>query len=137
MDSVDYFLLKEQEVLSCSLKKNNINIYKKKSETKINDSLFSEYRSILKNRYGNWLRKKQSHIGFGKTDVLFYKDVLKMYSKFRWSPVSLLYIFRTPFPKNTYGGLLLEKIDLIGQCIFQQQWENNMQLAEAATGGVL
>ena len=25
------------------------------------------------------------------------------------SPVNLLYIFRTPFYKNTYGGLLLKK----------------------------
>ena len=24
-----------------------------------------------------------------------------------WSPVNLLHIFRTPFPKNTSGGLLL------------------------------
>ena len=25
------------------------------------------------------------------------------------SPINLLYIFRTPFPKNTSGGLLLSK----------------------------
>ena len=28
------------------------------------------------------------------------------------SPVNLLYIFRTPFPKNTSGGLLLNLINL-------------------------
>ena len=31
----------------------------------------------------------------------------------RCSPVNLLYIFRTPFPKNTCGGLLLLKTTLL------------------------
>ena len=26
------------------------------------------------------------------------------------SPVNLLYIFRAPFPRNTYGGLLLKQV---------------------------
>ena len=28
------------------------------------------------------------------------------------SPLNLQYIFRTPFPKNTFGGLLLKLLDL-------------------------
>ena len=31
------------------------------------------------------------------------------------SPVNLLHIFRTPFPKNTSGGLLLTRVRLIGK----------------------
>ena len=64
-------------------------------------------------------------------EVFLRKGVLEIYSKFtgehpyhsvismnlqiettlqhRCSPVNLLHIFRTPFPKNTSGGMLLSK----------------------------
>ena len=59
------------------------------------------------------------------SDVFLRKGILKICSKFageyscvsvifikialrhEWSPVNLLHIFRTPFYKDTYGGLLL------------------------------
>ena len=62
------------------------------------------------------------------TEVFLEKGVLKICSKFTWehpcqsieitphgfphgfSPVNLLHIFRTPFPKNTSGRLLLKII---------------------------
>ena len=40
-------------------------------------------------------------------EVFLGKDVLKICTKFRCS-VNLQLIFRTPFPKNTPGGLLLD-----------------------------
>ena len=58
------------------------------------------------------------------SELFLGKGVLKICSKFtgehpcrsaisiklqRCSPVNLLHIFRTPFPKNTYGWLLLEE----------------------------
>ena len=55
-------------------------------------------------------------------EVFLEKGVLKIYSKFTGEhtcieittghgccPVNLLFIFRTPFPKNTFGGLLLKR----------------------------
>ena len=41
----------------------------------------------------------------------FNKVVKQLYCNFGCSPVNLLHIFRTPFYKNTYGGLLLTKPD--------------------------
>ena len=41
------------------------------------------------------------------------------------SPVHLLHIFRTPFPKNTYGGLLLSLLDgisLLGKLTVPMQF---------------
>ena len=34
--------------------------------------------------------------------------------QYRCSPVNLLLIFRTPFPKNTYGGRLLQVFGVLG-----------------------
>ena len=48
MDSVDYFLLKEQEVLSCSLKKNNINIYKKNAKQRLKTVSFQNTEVFLR-----------------------------------------------------------------------------------------
>ena len=42
---------------------------------------------------------------FNKVTKLFF---LKAHFRHAHSPVTLLHIFRTPFCKNTYGGLLLE-----------------------------
>ena len=74
----------------------------------------------------------KSHPGSSHPEVFLGKGVLKIYSKFTGehpcrsviskkllcnftkitlrhgcSPVNLLHIFRTPFPENTYGGVLL------------------------------
>ena len=47
--------------------------------------------------------------------------LLKSHFSIRCSPVNLLHIFRTPFPKNTSGGLLLNVlIQVLGQ--FFQKW---------------
>ena len=48
MDSVDYFLLKEQEVLSCSLKENNINIYKKNAKQRLKTVSFQNTEVFLR-----------------------------------------------------------------------------------------
>ena len=38
----------------------------------------------------------------------FRSNVIEIALRNGFSPVNCLYIFRTPFPKNTSGGLLLE-----------------------------
>ena len=80
----------------------------------------------------SWRHPVVSHTEMSPPEVFFGKGVLKICSKFTaehpcrsviaikllcnfieitlWSgcsPANLLHIFRTPFPKNTYGGLLL------------------------------
>ena len=45
--------------------------------------------------------------GSSHSEVFLRKGVLKICSKFGCSPVNLLYILRTPFPKNTSDWLLL------------------------------
>ena len=44
-------------------------------------------------------------------------NFIKIALRHRCSPVKLLHIFRTPFPKNTYGGLFLiiESVALAGK----------------------
>ena len=53
----------------------------------------------------NWIF---SQIGFWKRTSKSTRS-LKIALRHRCSPVNLLYIFRTPFPKNTSGRLLLKR----------------------------
>ena len=81
------------------------------------------------------MRSSMSITRSSPTDVFLGKGVLKMCSKFtgvhscqivisiklqsnltkiklrhEYSPVSFVYISRTPFPRNTFGGLLLKNL---------------------------
>ena len=70
-------------------------------------------RGVLRKRCsGNlqqiYWRTPMSKCDFNKVASNFIEIILRH----RYSPVDLLHIFRTPFPKNTSGGLLLSKLSI-------------------------
>ena len=52
--------------------------------------------------------KPDSYVGMSSSTVLC--NFIEITLPYGCSPVNLLHIFRTPFPKNTSGGLLLLNI---------------------------
>ena len=73
--------------------------------------------SVLKNyiqRYENSFFLLISNSRSSHPEVFLIKDVLKKCSKFTGehgcSPVNLLHIFKTPFPRDTSGWLLLQQL---------------------------
>ena len=86
----------------------------------------SNYITVFFNKFSifQWLRSFNTHHRFSLSEVFLGKGALKIYSKFTaehpcrinfikitlwhgFSPLNLLHVFRTPFPKNTSGCLLL------------------------------
>ena len=49
-------------------------------------------------------------------------NLIEISLRYGYSPVNVLYIFRTPFPKNTSGGLLL-------QYVYLQMWFEHQVLS--------
>ena len=50
----------------------------------------------------------REHLYRSVTSMKLQSNFIEITLQHGCSPVNLLHIFRTPFPKNTYGGLLLE-----------------------------
>ena len=50
--------------------------------------------------------------------------------RYKCSPIYLLHIFRTPFPKNTSGGLLLNVQNEISEIL--KMFQNNIKFIRAA-----
>ena len=75
-------------------------------------NMFWKYLANLRENIHN-------EVGFQETCKA---TLLKSHFGMRGSPVNLLHIFKTPFPKNTYGGLLL----LIGFC--EAAWSKKSDL---------
>ena len=63
-------------------------------------------------------RASMSKCDFSKVALQFFFEIRLWYG---CSPVNLLHIFKTPFYKNTYGGLLLQGLLKESFILFQSQ----------------
>ena len=55
-----------------------------------------------------WIKLTGEHRYRSGISIKLQRNFIEITIRQRCSPVNLLHIFRTPFPKNTSGGLLLE-----------------------------